>query len=75
MAGITGLVMYFTSGTEEMGESTGLLSETWAWLKDAFYAVATPIAYGAGFLAGVITKAWDTVSSYTADVWPMNRTW
>ncbi len=74
ITGITALVMWWTSGTEEMGESTGLLSETWAWLKDAFYAVATPIAYGVGFLAGVITKAWDTVSSYTAEVWPMIQT-
>jgi len=74
VAGITGLVMYFTSGTEEMGDSTGILSDAWSWLKDAFYAAAIPIAYGAGFLVGILTKAWTTVADYTAEVWPMIQT-
>ncbi len=74
ITGITMLVMYFTSGTEEMGESTGLLASVFGLLKSAFYAVAVPVAYGVGFLAGVITNAWGSISAYTAEVWPMIKT-
>jgi TP901 family phage tail tape measure protein len=71
VTGITALVMFFTSGTEEMGASSGILATAWAYLKKAFYAVATPIAYGLGFLVGTLTVAWQTIAAYTAQVWPM----
>jgi TP901 family phage tail tape measure protein len=74
ITGITALVMWWTSGAEEMGESTGILTKVWDTLKSAFYAVAVPVAYGVGYLAGVITNAWTTVSAYTAEVWPMIET-
>ena len=74
ITGITALVMWWTSCTEEMGESTGILTKVWDTLKSAFYAVAIPVAYGVGYLAGVITNAWTTVSSYTAEVWPLIKT-
>jgi|GEM_PF-2176654 len=71
VAGITGLVMLFTSGTDEMGEGTGTFSRILGGLKDAFYAVATPVAFGVGFLVGVFLNAWDVISDYTAEVWPL----
>ncbi len=74
ITGMTALVMVFTSGTDEMAESTGILSDTWGMLKEVFYAGAVPVAYGVGYLAGVITNAWSTVSSYTSEVWPLIAT-
>ena len=74
VTGITALAMIFTSSTDEMGESTGLLATAWGYLKVAFYAAAKPVAYGVGFLVGVLTKAWGTVAGYTAEVWPMVKT-
>jgi phage-related protein len=71
ITGITLLVMYFTSGTDDMAESTGILATAWGYLKAAFYAVAIPVAYGVGYLVGVLTNAWNTVAAYTAEVWPM----
>ena len=74
ITGITALVMWWTSGADDMGESSGFLAKAWSGLKTIFYAVATPIAYGAGFLAGVITTAWMNIAGYTRDVWPMIST-
>lgn len=74
ITGITALVMWWTSGSDEMSESSGVLADAWAFVKEAFYAAATPIAYGIGFLVGTVTQAWDEVASYTNDVWPMLKT-
>ena len=74
VTGITVLTMVFTSSTDEMGESSGLLADAWAGIKTAFYAVAKPVAYGIGFLVGVLTKAWGTIAAYTDEVWPMIKT-
>jgi TP901 family phage tail tape measure protein len=71
VTGITALVMYFTSGADEMGESTGILATAWGYLKKAWYAVATPIAYGVGYLVGMFTKAWRVVADYTMEIWPL----
>jgi len=71
ITGITALVMWWTSGTDTMKGASGLLATAWGYLKTAFYAVAIPIAWGLGFLVGTLTKAWNTVASYTAEVWPM----
>ena len=71
VTGITVLVMHFTSGTEEMGEASKILAKVWDFLKSAFYALATPIAYGLGFLVGVFTRAWQGIYDYTAEIWPL----
>ncbi len=68
---ITGLVMLFTTSAEDIGESCGFLTDIWDALKVAWYAVATPIAYGVGFLAGIFTMAWDKIAAYTAEIWPL----
>jgi TP901 family phage tail tape measure protein len=71
VTGITALVMYFSSGSEDMADSTGILATAWEYLKVAWYAVATPIAYGVGYLVGMLTKAWRTIAAYTQEIWPL----
>jgi len=71
VAGITALVMLFTSGTDSMKKSSGILATAWGVVKTAFYAMAKPVAYGLGFLVGTLEDAWFSIAGYTADVWPM----
>ncbi len=40
-------------------------------LSATFKPVLISIAYGVGYFVGTLTKAWQSVQSYTADVWPM----
>ncbi len=71
ITGITALALWWTSGTEEMGESAGILSRIWNTVRSSFYDMATPIAYGLGYLTAVFTTAWGTISTYTSKVWPL----
>ena len=69
VAGITGLVMYFTSGTDEMADSTSTFGRVLGGLKAAFYAVATPIAYGVGFLVGMFSDGWEGIRRVNRELW------
>jgi len=69
VAGITGLVMYFTSGTDEMVDSTSTFGRVLGGLKTAFYAVATPIAYGVGFLVGMFSDGWEGIRRVNRELW------
>jgi len=40
-------------------------------LSATFAPVLISIAYGVGYFVGTLTKAWQSVKAYTADVWPM----
>ena len=40
-------------------------------LKATFMPVLISVAYGVGYFVGTLTKAWQSVKTYTADVWPM----
>ena len=68
---ITGLVMYFSTSSEEIGDSMSWLTDIWDGVKAAFMALVTPIAYGLGFLAGIFTMVWQKLADYTNQVWPM----
>jgi len=57
VTGITALVMYFTSGTDDMIDSTSTFGRVLGGLKAAFYAVATPIAYGVGFRTALLGRS------------------
>jgi len=69
VAGVTALVMYFTSGTESMVDNTTWFGRVLGGLKAAFYAVALPIAYGVGFLVGVFEGGWGGIWDMMREVW------
>jgi len=69
VTGITALVMYFTSGTDDMIDSTSTFGRVLGGLRAAFYAVATPIAYGVGFLVGMFSDGWTGIQRVTREVW------
>jgi len=69
VTGITALVMYFTSGTDDMIDSTSTFGRILGGLKAAFYAVAMPIAYGVGFLVGMFSDGWTGIQRVTREVW------
>jgi TP901 family phage tail tape measure protein len=71
ITGISLLVLWFTRSSDEASESGGIMATAWGYVKKAFYAMATPVAYGLGFLVGTMTIAWRKVAAYTAEVWPM----
>lgn len=70
VAGITGLVLLMTSSGKEGARSTGFLAKAWDSTKRAFYAMATPIAFGVGFLVGTLTRGWTAILEFTRAVWP-----
>lgn len=69
VTGITALVMYFTAGSESMVDETSTLGKVFGWLKGVFMAVATPIAYGVGFLVGVFEQGWGGIWRLLKEVW------
>ena len=69
VTGITLLVMYFTSGTDEMIDSTSTFGRVLGGLKAAFYAVVTPIAYGVGFLVGMFEGGWEGIRRVNRELW------
>jgi TP901 family phage tail tape measure protein len=69
VTGITALVMYFSSGTESMIDDTSTFGRVLGGLKAAFYAVATPIAYGIGFLVGMFSDGWTGIARVCREVW------
>ena len=68
---ITGLVVAFSDGTDEMGVASGWLASCWSFVKESFYTMAKPVAYGVGYLAGILTSAWQEVADYTIGIWPL----
>ena len=73
ITGVTALVVAFTTGFNEMGIAGKWLSSIWGYIKKGFYAMATPVAYGIGYLSGLITSAWNEIVIYTKSVWPLIR--
>ncbi len=74
ITGITALTLLWTSAADDMNDSSSWVAQSWEGLRSVFYAMATPVAYGIGFLTGVVSNAWSTIASYTNEVWPMLRT-
>jgi len=48
-----------------------IVARVGATLKAVFMPVLISVAYGVGYFVGTLTKAWQSVKAYTADVWPM----
>jgi len=70
-AAITGLVMIFSTSTEEMGAAGEWFSEVWEGVKDGFDFVVGKIAFGLGFMAGIFGMIWGGISDYASEVWPL----
>ena len=52
-----------------------MVARVGAALKTTFMPVLISVAYGVGYFVGTLTKAWEMVSSYTAEVWPLVSTY
>ncbi len=80
VTGITALVMWWTSGTDEMGESTSALGGVFSWFGDFFAGVVQGIMAVVNTLGSTIVSVfsfagnsviaiWTTVSGVFSSIW------
>ena len=71
ITGVTLLTVAIVNMVKSAKEEGSALSKVWSFIRDSFYAMAVPIAFGLGFIVGTLTNAWRTIGDYTNEVWPL----